>query len=446
MEENQEEVFRGIKTVSGGAFWTKERSEKYLISDSYRYEWNSFYLHKEEKILSRITNIDSLLKNIKAKNMKLGVVSGYRYTSNKVNDFIDKYEGKHGVIVESSNEEMNFDQLVKNKIDIIIADRITGAQIIWKNKKHWEADITEHQLQLPEKPIHLLMHKGRNPEENAKNLKLLNNFNKSLKELKQKGSLRKLIANYLFPVLINITVETKWFALVDYIGAIFFALAGFLMARESRFDIFGTLVMVALLTSGGGIMRDILVGKIPAFLKDATYIYIILYVAFIGFILSKIHAAFIKKYPFYYLFVKKCNPYTVVLRVFIEAIALGAYTIIGVGVAVEMEFAPLWLWGPLFGVLTSCGGGVLVSCLKNNKEKGALQGSLDPEVSIIGGIGFSIFLLWQIDRLNPEEVFIGVIVTITFIAILLYILLLFKKTSPSLQLDKDIIENYENKQ
>jgi len=334
------------------------------------------------------------------------------------------------------NEEENFEQLINNKVNIIIADRITGAQIIWKNKEKWKIDVTEHTLQLPKKPIHLLMHKGKDSINIQKNKNFMSRFNTSLEKLEKKGELNNLIGDYLFPVLMNITVQTKWFLFIDYIGAIFFAIAGFLLARECKFDVFGTIVMVTLLTSGGGIIRDLLVSKTPSFLKDVTYVYIILSISLTGFLLLNLHTFLARQNKMYYQSINKYNKYSIFLRILIEAIALGAYTIIGVGVAVEMNLKPLWLWGPLLGVITSCGGGILASCLRKNNTTYALNGSIDPEISIIGGIIFSHFLLWQIDRLNPEEVFLGVLVTMAIMAIAICILQILKVKSPIMNSNK----------
>ncbi len=435
-KQNQDEVFQGVKTATGGAFWTEERNKKYLISEPYRYEWNTLYVSKDEKELSQISNIDSLLAHIEKNRLKLGVVSGYRYTSTRVNDFVDRYGRKEELIVQSINEEENFEQLINNKVNIIIADRITGAQIIWKNKGKWKIDVTEHTLQLPKKPIHLLMYKGKDSINIQANKDLIRRFNMSLKKLEKKGELNNLIGDYLFPVLMNITVQTRWFLSIDYIGAIFFAIAGFLLARECKFDIFGTIVMVTLLTSGGGIIRDLLVSKTPSFLKDVTYVYIILSISLTGFLLLNLHTFLARRNKRYYQSINRYNKYSIFLRILIEAIALGAYTIIGVGVAVEMNLKPLWLWGPLLGVITSCGGGILASCLRKDNATYALNGGIDPETSIIGGVIFSHFLLWQINRLNPQELFLGVLVTIAIMAIAICILQILKIKSPIMKSNK----------
>lgn len=438
-EKNQSDVLEGKKTFTSGAFWTSEREEQYFVSNPYRHEWNTMYVLKAEKELSKIMNLNQLLDYIKENGLKLGVIAGYKYSSHIINSFIDQYGDQEKYVVKSLDEEGNFNKLVEGKANIIIADRITGAQIIWKNRNLWNRTVSEHMIRLPSKPIHLLMHKSKDSLLYKKNKLLMDKFNTSLAQLEKKGVLNDLIANYLFPVLMNITVQTQWFQLIDYIGAIFFAIAGFLIARENRFDIFGTIVMVNLLTSGGGVLRDILVGKTPSFLQDVTYLYIILSVSFLGFIATYLHLYLIQKYEEYYEWMHRYTKRFVVIRMSIESIALGAYTIIGVGIAVEMNLRPLWIWGPFLGVLTSCGGGIIADCLLKDRNNNSFKGHIDPEISMLGAIGFSFFLLWQVNRLNPNEVFLGVLVTIIAMAAIFYILLLLRAKSPSLKLDNDII-------
>ena len=73
--------------------------------------------------------------------------------------------------------------------------------------------------------------------------------------------------------------------------------------------------------------------------------------------------------------------------------------------------APLWLWGPILGCLTSCGGGILSNIVRS-KDIEAMKGSTVPECTLAWGAFFSCYLMWQTDRLNPKEVLIGVIITL----------------------------------
>lgn len=434
---NQREVLEGGKDITSGAFETVERLLNYHVSDPYRYEWNSLYIKTNDKELSEITNIDSLLIHIEKHKVKFGVINGYKYTSEKINRFIKK---GGDFIIASNKEEENFQNLNDGVTQIIISDRLAGAQIIWKNKSG--ANLIEHRIKLPEKAIHLLIHKDSVVEKNQYYISLLNNFNSSLKKLKSDGEIDKIIGHYLFPVLMNITVQSEWFYLIDIIGALFFALAGVFIARDNKYDIFGVLILTGLLAVGGGLIRDLIIDRKPVFIGNPEYLNIIIFVGLGGFILSLFHGYFHKRSKKYNAIVGGHGKKVLIVRTLIEAIALGAYTIVGVGVAVEMQLAPLILWGPLLGCLTSCGGGIIANSLSsNNKNATILNGLLEPEVSLFWGAFFSCFLIWQTDRLDPQEVFIGVLVTLVGSTVTLLIISYRKMKSPCIKLDEN--ENNE---
>jgi polar amino acid transport system substrate-binding protein len=42
----------------------------------------------------------------------------------------------------------------------------------------------------------------------------------------------------------------------------------------------------------------------------------------------------------------------------------------------------------------------------------SLQGELFPEIAVIWGLALSLFLQWEAERLQPEEILLGVIITI----------------------------------
>ena len=409
--KNLQDVLLGNKDIAAGAFASDIRKKNYHLSKPYRYEWNTLYVRTDALDQFDVHLIDDLIALIKQKKYRLGVIKGYKYTSDELNQFIAEELAEKSIhIVESTTEEENFDNIIDKKVDIVVSDRLVGAQILW-NKKLGNL-VSEYALKLPAKPIHLLIHKSKDPERNAYNLRLLNAFNLGVEQLSNSGEIRKIIGRYLFPVLMNITVQRDWFYIIDIVGAIFFAMAGLLIARDNRYDIFGTLVMTGLLVTGGGLMRDIIVGRYPVILSSPDYIYIVVIMCIVGFFLSFLHDFMILKLPFYRFCVEKHHKKWLFQRELIEAIGLGAYTIIGVGVAVEMQLAPLWLWGPLLGCLTSCGGGIVANALRQGEEIKSMRGNIDPECALFWGIFFSFFLIWQADRLNPNEVFIGVLITL----------------------------------
>ena len=59
------------------------------------------------------------------------------------------------------------------------------------------------------------------------------------------------------------------FEVAEYIGTIAFAMSGFFVAVRSKLDFLGTLIAVFLTAFGGGIIRDVMVGRTPfAFTYD----------------------------------------------------------------------------------------------------------------------------------------------------------------------------------
>ena len=51
--------------------------------------------------------------------------------------------------------------------------------------------------------------------------------------------------------------------LFDIIGTIAFAISGALLGIQRRMDIFGILILALVTAIGGGIVRDVMVGRIP---------------------------------------------------------------------------------------------------------------------------------------------------------------------------------------
>lgn len=419
--DNQQDVFTGAMDITAGAFATPGRIENYHLSQPYRHESNALYIRADDRNLGVLDNLDELLSYTDRHKIRVGIVSGYNYTSEEINDFIrqQKMSGTH-LLAEAKTEEENFSNLVKGNVGLVISDRLAAAQIIWRNK--WGGRIEEHCIALPAKPIHLLIHKDTNAERDRLYRTYLDKFNTSLERLGNAGEVDRIIGHYLFPVLMNITVQRPWFHVTNVVGMVFFALAGLLLAFDNRYDLFGVCVMTLLLSSGGGIIRDLLAGRPLAFLDSPLPVSIATVVAISGVALFKVHHRLRIRNTVYDRWALLNAGKWETLRVLIDNIGLGAYTIIGVGVTVEMQLAPLLLWGPVFGCLTACGGGLLAGFLNDRKVPGIMRGSFDPLVSLLGGLFFSGFLLWQTHRLHPGEVFAGVLLTMAGITISLTVI------------------------
>ncbi|MBL4653872.1 MAG: TRIC cation channel family protein [Flavobacteriales bacterium] len=425
---NQTRVEQGYFDATGGAVSTEVRQQKYHMSDKYRFEVNKLYVRTSDKELQKLKTVDEIIAFAVKNKSKVGAIDSYVYCDEKINKFIKE---NSSLIVKAEHDEQLFENFKNGDTRFVISDRLVGAKIIWEKKLGDE--FMEHSSDMDKKGIHLLIHKDPDPVKDSIYQLILAEFNASIIELEESGELDILISEDLFPVLMHITVQTKWFSVIDLIGIIFFAFTGLMIAYDNKFDIFGVVIMCLLLGAGGGIIRDLIVGRPLAFIQDPRIINSILQIAVIGFVFLRIHDWLRRKSNQYNRFSDKHNNKLTFVRVAIEAMALGAYTIVGVGVAVEMRLEPLYIWGPILGCVTSCGGGIISSFLTKTKSVAAINGSLDPEISVLVGVFFSYVLIFQTKRLDPSEVFIGVISAMAISSVLLVIIYLRKWRSPKIR-------------
>ena len=89
-----------------------------------------------------------------------------------------------------------------------------------------------------------------------------------------------------------------------------------------------------------------------------------------------------------------------------------AFTVTGVVVVMDTPAQPLWLWGPIGAVLTSSFGGLMRDLFRHDRIVANLRGELYAEISIVWGLAFALFLQWEGERLQPEEIGLGVAVTV----------------------------------
>ena len=220
-----------------------------------------------------------------------------------------------------------------------------------------------------------------------------------------------ILRHYAMPVLLAITVQRPWFNLFDIVGTIAFAISGVLLARREHYDIFCAFILASLPAVGGGVLRDLISGRSPlAVVASPIYLYAILATVLAGALAYKVTD---------YLGRRGVAPDSVQgvklssnIYLFFDAVGLSAFTVICVVVAVEQQCEPLWLWGPLLAALTGAGGGIIRDVVRADSNNPNLKGSFYPEVALLWGFLFSLFLIWEAGRLNLTEVWLGVVTTI----------------------------------
>lgn len=193
------------------------------------------------------------------------------------------------------------------------------------------------------------------------------------------------------------------FYILDLVGTLAFAIAGLARAQLRRYSVWGAFALAGLAATGGGTLRDLLVGgdRHPPFLfHDPNYIYIVVGIVMLGSIvnaLSRQPMAFRNRFPKSLLV--------------IDTVGLAAFCIIGAKVAIVAQLA--WFWIPLLAALTCAGGGVLLDIV-SGREPRTFRGMMYEEIAIIGGL-FLFCMLYFANFVSNVEDYIELSIAATFV-------------------------------
>lgn len=159
---------------------------------------------------------------------------------------------------------------------------------------------------------------------------------------------------------------------LDLVGTAAFAASGALAGIRRQMDLFGVLVLGVVTATGGGTLRDLLLGDHPTFgLQDETYLYLSIVVALTIFFwhrkLTFLH------HPLLYF----------------DAVGLGTFVVIGTSKA--LAFGLGFLGAMLMGVMTATAGGVVRDVLSNQIPL-ILQKEVYASACLAGGL---LLVLWS---------------------------------------------------
>lgn len=138
--------------------------------------------------------------------------------------------------------------------------------------------------------------------------------------------------------------------LFDLIGTIAFAISGALIGVSKKMDIFGIIVLAVATATGGGAIRDLVIGNIPLnMFRNPLYVGTATVVAVVVFILAYRHA----KMP------RKLGPVYDKLLFWFDSLGLAAFTVDGVMVGIHCGYGDNRFLLVFLGFLTAVGGGTL---------------------------------------------------------------------------------------
>ena len=148
----------------------------------------------------------------------------------------------------------------------------------------------------------------------------------------------------------------SFITLMDIIGTIAFAISGAMVAIENEMDIFGVNILAVTTATGGGMIRDILIGRIPPMMfLDPFYVFISVVVANIVFVWMYLHKHMKKEYV---------RIYEVILLL-CDTLGLAAFTVDGVNAGLSTVHGDNVFLVVFVGVLTGVGGGLLRDVMAN---------------------------------------------------------------------------------
>lgn len=160
---------------------------------------------------------------------------------------------------------------------------------------------------------------------------------------------------------------------LELIGAAAFAVSGAMAAIEKRADIFGVLFLAVTTALGGGVIRDVLIGRIPP-VMFVSYWYLLISVA-------AALAVFIDAYlrsEKYKLHLDKLDAFNNIF----DAIGLAVFTVSGMNAAMPVSDNIILV---LFvGMCTGVGGGMLRDVMTNTMPK-VLRKRVYAVASLLGG-------------------------------------------------------------
>lgn len=162
---------------------------------------------------------------------------------------------------------------------------------------------------------------------------------------------------------------TEIIGILDRVGIVAFALSGVEVGFRRRLDVFGLLVMGVVTATGGGLMRDVALGRLPLVLDDPDYLLWAVGASFAGIVL-----------------VWRQHRVPRLLLAVADAGGLGAFAAAGGLAAIRADLAmPAVI---LLAMLTATGGGVVRDLLADRVPL-VLRSEVNASAAALGG-----FCLW----------------------------------------------------
>jgi len=167
--------------------------------------------------------------------------------------------------------------------------------------------------------------------------------------------------------------------LFEIIGTVSFALSGAMTALKKDMDIFGICALGVTTATGGGIIRDLILGITPpATFVDPKYVAVAICVSIFAF------------FPFVRRFFRNNQRLYDMVFMLSDAAGLGIFTVCGAKVAMEAGFAGNTFLTIFVAVITGVGGGVMRDIFAGDRPAIFVR-HIYACAAIIGAVVFCLF-------------------------------------------------------
>ena len=140
------------------------------------------------------------------------------------------------------------------------------------------------------------------------------------------------------------------FTVSDMIGCVAFALSGAMTALKHKLDVFGILTLAVTTALGGGLFRDLIIGRTPPMMfQNPTYAAVAMITALVIFLVARFSGSFYQR----------MHTHLEALVNIFDAVGLGAFTVVGAQAGIQAGYADNGFLLVFLSLMTGIGGGLL---------------------------------------------------------------------------------------
>ncbi|HVU22524.1 MAG TPA: TRIC cation channel family protein, partial [Opitutus sp.] len=397
----REAMAQGRIDVVLGVTRTPEREAYALFSAPYREARQVLCVRATDLDRFRFKTIPDLLDGVRSGGMRIGFNPGGACASPAVAHFFNDPANRPWVFPGRTDAD-NLAALADGDLDAVVCDQLVAAMLT--ARRDGRAPWIEHPLALGTVPLRAMFNRATTSGTDVAD------FNRALTAVQADGDYDRILREYLLPPMLGLALGGRWLFWLDLIGTAAFAVSGVLLAHQGRYNLTGAFILAALPAVGGGVLRDLVVGRHPvAVLRSPLPLLVVVGVVVGGCVALKLF----ERAPVDWRVSRRREARALeMLGAVFDTVGLAVFTVMGVWVAVDTHCEPLWLWGPLLAVLTGAGGGILRDIVRADAHNVTLKRGFYAEVAVMWGLAFSLFLDWQVRRLGEVLIREGTLIVL----------------------------------